>query len=135
MEKSERDLFLREIYLRTENFYRSLLGGKMVDVALGPEIEDEYSRKYGLTYYGCIGEFEGDGFALKRGDKIIEPLSDVYEMPLVEDVMEIYLWDYLCIKDRIDEGKELSDTERMYKILFEDFFSKEEIEELIKEIR
>lgn len=134
MEKSERDLFLREIYLRTENFYRNLLDGKLVDIAVGPEIEDEFSRKYGLKYYGSLGEFEG--FALRRGDKIIEPLSDIdVIMPMVEEVLEIYLFDYLYAKEKIEERKEVSDTERMYKILFEDFFSKNEIEELISEIR
>jgi hypothetical protein len=130
MEKSERDLFLREIYLKTENFYRNR---KLVDIAVGPEIEDEFSKKYGLKYYGSLGEFEG--FALIRGNKILESLSDIDEMPVVEDVLDTYLDDYLCVKEMIESGKEVSDTEWMYKILFEDFFSKEEIEELIKEIR
>lgn len=56
-------------------------------------------------------------------------------MPVIEDVLDTYLDDYLCVKEMIEGGKEVSDTEWMYKILFEDFFSKEEIEELIKEIR
>lgn len=133
MEKSERDLFLREIYLRTENFYRNLIDGKLVDIAVGPEIEDKFSKRYGLKYYGSLGEFEG--FALRRGNKIIESLSNIDDMPVVEDVLDTYLDDYLCVKEMIESGKEVSDTEWMYKILFEDFFSKEEIEELIKEIR
>lgn len=133
MEKSERDLFLREIYLRTENFYRNLIDGKLVDIAEGPEIEDEFSKKYGLKYYGSLGEFEG--FALRRGNKIIESLSDIDDMPVVEDVLDTYLDDYLCVKEMIESGRGVFDNERMYKILFEDFFSKEEIEELIKEIR
>lgn len=134
MEKNERDLFLREIYLRTENFYRNLIDGKLVDIAEGPEIEDEFSKKYGLKHYGSLGEFEG--FALRRGNKIIESLSDdIDDMPVIEDVLDTYLDDYLCVKEKIENGKEVSDTERMYKILFEDFFSKEEIEELIREIR
>lgn len=132
MEKSERDLFIREIYLRTENFYRSLLDGKLVDIAVGPEIEDDFSEKYGLKYYGSLGEFEG--FALIRGNKILESLSDIDDMPMIEDLLDIYLNDYLCVKEKIESGKEVSDTERMYKILFEDFFSKEEIEELIDEM-
>jgi hypothetical protein len=133
MEKNERDLFLREIYLRTENFYRNLIDGKLVDIAEGPEIEDEFSKKYGLKYYGSLGEFEG--FALRRGNKIIESLSDIDDMPVVEDVLDTYLDDYLCVKEMIESGRGVFDNERMYKILFEDFFSKEEIEELIKEIR
>lgn len=133
MEKSERDLFLREIYLRTENFYRNLIDGKLVDIAEGPEIEDEFSRKYGLKYYGSLGEFEG--FALRRGNKIIESLSDIDDMPVVEDVLDTYLDDYLCVKEMIESGKGVFDNERMYKILFEDFFSKDEIDELINEIR
>jgi hypothetical protein len=133
MEKNERDLFLREIYLRTENFYRNLIDGKLVDIAVGPEIEDEFSKRYGLKYYGSLGEFEG--FALRRGNKIIESLSNIDDMPVVEDVLDTYLDDYLCVKEMIESGKEVSDTEWIYKILFEDFFSKEEIEELIKEIR
>lgn len=132
MEKSERDLFIREIYLRTENFYRSLLDGKLVDMAVGPEIEDDFSEKYGLKYYGSLGEFEG--FALIRGNKILESLSNIDEMPLIDDVLDTYLDDYLFVKEQIESGKEVSDTERMYKILFEDFFSKEEIEELKREI-
>lgn len=133
MEKNERDLFLREIYLRTENFYRNLIDGKLVDIAVGPEIEDEFSKRYGLKYYGSLGEFEG--FALRRGNKIIESLSDIDDMPVVEDVLDTYLDDYLCVKEMIESGRGVFDNERMYKILFEDFFSKEEIEELIKEIR
>jgi hypothetical protein len=133
MEKNERDLFLKEIYLRTENFYRNLIDGKLVDIAVGPEIEDEFSKGYGLKYYGSLGEFEG--FALRRGNKIIESLSNIDYMPVVEDVLDTYLDDYLCVKEMIESGKEVSDTEWIYKILFEDFFSKEEIEELIKEIR
>lgn len=133
MEKSERDLFIREIYLRTENFYKSLFYGKRSNIAVGPEIEDEFSKKYGLKYYGSLGEFEG--FALRRGNKIIESLSNIDDMPVVEDVLDTYLDDYLCVKEMIESGKEVSDTELIYKILFEDFFSKEEIEELIKEIR
>lgn len=133
MEKNERDLFLREIYLRTENFYRNLIDGKLVDIAVGPEIEDEFSKRYGLKYYGSLGEFEG--FALRRGNKIIESLSNIDDMPVVEDVLDTYLDDYLCVKEMIESGKEVSDTEWIYKILFEDFFSKDEIEELIKEIR
>ena len=134
MENSERDLFIREIYLRTENFYKSLFYGKRSNLAVGPEIEDDFSKKYGLTYYGSLGWFEG--FALIRGNKIIESLSDdIDDMPVIEDVLDTYLDDYLCVKEMIEGGKEVSDTEWMYKILFEDFFSKEEIEELIKEIR
>lgn len=133
MEKNERDLFLREIYLRTENFYRNLIDGKLVDIAVGPEIEDEFSKRYGLKYYGSLGEFEG--FALRRGNKIIESLSNIDDMPVVEDVLDTYLDDYLCVKEMIESGKEVSDTEWIYKILFEDFFSKDEIEELISEIR
>lgn len=133
MEKNERDLFLSEIYLRTENFYRNLIDGKLVDIAVGPEIEDEFSKKYGLKYYGSLGVFEG--FALRRGNKIIESLSDIDDMPVVEDVLDTYLDDYLCVKEMIESGRGVFDNERMYKILFEDFFSKEEIEELIKEIR
>lgn len=132
MEKNERDLFLREIYLRTENFYKNLIDGKLVDIAVGPEIEDEFSKRYGLKYYGSLGEFEG--FALRRGNKIIESLSNIDDMPVVEDVLDTYLDDYLCVKEMIESGKEVSDTEWMYKILFEDFFSKEEIDELIIEI-
>lgn len=133
MEKNERDLFLREIYLRTENFYRNLIDGKLVDIAVGPEIEDEFSKRYGLKYYGSLGEFEG--FALIRGNKIIESLSDdIDDMPVIEDVLDTYLDDYLFVKEKIENGKGVSDTERMYKILFEDFFSKEEIEELKREI-
>lgn len=133
MEKSERDLFLREIYLRNKNFYRSLIDSKLVDIAVGPEIEDDFSKKYGLKYYGSsLGEFEG--FALIRDNKIIESLSEIDDMPVVEDVLDIYLNDYLCVKEQIESGREVSDTERMYKILFEDFFSKEEIEELKREI-
>lgn len=65
MEKSERDLFIREIYLRTNNFYRNLIDGKLVDISVCPEVEDEFSRKYGLKYYASLGEFEA--FALRRG--------------------------------------------------------------------
>ena len=57
------------------------------------------------------------------------------EMPVIEDVLDTYLDDYLCVKEKIESGREVSDTERMYKILFDDFFSKEEIKELIKDIR
>ena len=43
--------------------------------------------------------------------------------------------DYLEVKTRIEEGDQgVDDGERVYKMLFEDFFSKEEIEELIKEL-
>ena len=132
MEKSERDLFLREIYLRTENFYRNLLDGKIVDIAVGPEVEDEFSRKYGLKYYSSHGEFEA--FALMRGNKILGPLSDIEGMPVMEDVLDVYLDDYFYVEGKIECEKEVSDTERMYKILFEDFFSKEETEELIDEM-
>lgn len=59
MENSERDLFIREIYLRTENFYKSLFYGKRSNLAVGPEIEDDFSKKYGLTYYGFLGGLKG----------------------------------------------------------------------------
>lgn len=130
--KSERDLFIREIYLRTENFYRNLLDGKLVNISVGPEVEDEFSRRYGLKYYAYPGEFEG--LALRRGNKILESLSNIDDMPVIEDLLGIYLNDYLCVKEKIENGKEVSDTEMMYKILFEDFFSKEEIEELRREM-
>ena len=108
--------------------------GKLDDIAVGPEVDDDFSEKYGLMYYGSFdGEFEG--FALIRGNKIIESLSDMDEMPVIEDVLDTYLDDYLCVKEKIESGREVSDTERMYKILFDDFFSKEEIKELIKDIR
>ena len=56
-------------------------------------------------------------------------------MPVMEDVLDTYLDDYFYVEGKIECEKEVSDTEKMYKILFEDFFSKEETEELIREIR
>ena len=69
-----------------------------------------------------------------RGNKILGPLSDIEGMPVMEDVLDVYLDDYFYVEGKIECEKEVSDTERMYKILFEDFFSKEETEELIDEM-
>ena len=132
--KEEKNLLIRRIYLTTDNFYKGLVCGP-ANYTIGPETEDELSKKYGITYY-CSSTGEDDSLAIKRGDKVLEILNDFHGyMPLVEDVLYLYLMDYLDVKSKMDRGdKDIDEGDRIYKILFEDFFSKEEIEELIEEL-
>ena len=132
--KEEKNLLISRIYLTTDNFYKGLVYGPS-NYTIGPKTEDEFSKKYGITYY-CSSTGEYESFAIKRGDKVLETLNDFHlYMPQVCDALQIFLVDYLEVKTRIEEGDQgVDDGERVYKMLFEDFFSKEEIEELIKEL-